>query len=238
MNPGYSLAYSRAGSGEFLVSARRDRVIAVLASLAVYASATWISSLRTHPGLIRLPAARPVVLASTDPVVTEVKLDTADDPDPAVILPQPTPRPQQPVSPPAPIELTSRLPAETPGVPLDPSALGATSPFRVPGKGLYGPAWPVPAAAADRGPVTVFKAPPVYPISMRSQHLSGSAVVDFIVDRKGMVRDARTIFSTQRDFGTAAADAVSRWRFKPALKRGHPVDFHLQVPVVFTLDKP
>jgi TonB family protein len=50
------------------------------------------------------------------------------------------------------------------------------------------------------------------------------ALVQFIVDRKGNVRDATVLETSSKDFGQAALNAIVKWKFKPALKDGQPVN--------------
>ncbi len=59
--------------------------------------------------------------------------------------------------------------------------------------------------------------------------------MDFIVDTNGDVRNAYAIRATAPQFGEAAVAAVSRWKFKPGIRNGRPVNTHLQVPVSFNL---
>ena len=42
---------------------------------------------------------------------------------------------------------------------------------------------------------------------------------------------------SQREFESAAVQAVSKWKFKPGRKGGRAVNTHMQVPIVFTLNE-
>jgi TonB family protein len=86
----------------------------------------------------------------------------------------------------------------------------------------------------DHLPTAVFQGPPDYPVALRNSGTSGKAVVDFIVDTAGNVRNAYAANSTDPAFGQAAVDAVSQWSFSPGLKSGRSVNTHMQVPIVFT----
>jgi len=88
----------------------------------------------------------------------------------------------------------------------------------------------------DQIPVPIVQVRPQYPFEMRRAGISGQAVVDFIVDTSGNVRNAFAASSSQREFEAAAVQAVSKWRFKPGKKGGRVVNTHMQVPIVFTLD--
>lgn len=89
----------------------------------------------------------------------------------------------------------------------------------------------------DRRPVPQFQARPQYPFEMRRSGIEGEVVVDFIIDTDGRVQLAHAIRSSRQEFEAAAVLAVSRWRFLPGRKEGKSVPTHLQMPVVFTLNK-
>ncbi len=88
----------------------------------------------------------------------------------------------------------------------------------------------------DQTPVARFQARPQYPFALRRGGVAGEAVVDFIVDTNGDVRNAYAIRATHADFGKAAVAAVEQWKFKPGRKGGRDVNTHMQVPIVFTLN--
>jgi len=89
----------------------------------------------------------------------------------------------------------------------------------------------------DQVPSARFQARPQYPFEMRRAGISGEVLVDFIVDTNGDVRNAFAVHSSQREFESAAVQAVSKWKFRPGRKSGHVVFTHMQVPIVFTLDQ-
>jgi protein TonB len=89
----------------------------------------------------------------------------------------------------------------------------------------------------DQVPSPRFQARPQYPFEMRRAGISGEVLVDFIVDTNGDVRNAFAVHSSQREFESAAVQAVSKWKFRAGRKNGHSVFTHMQVPIVFTLDQ-
>lgn len=89
----------------------------------------------------------------------------------------------------------------------------------------------------DQKPVPKFQARPRYPFEMRRAGITGEAVVEFIIDTEGNVVDARAIRSTREEFEAAAAQAVSKWKFRPGRKGNRDVPTRMQVPIVFTLDE-
>lgn len=92
-------------------------------------------------------------------------------------------------------------------------------------------------AALDQKPVPRFQARPQYPFELRRSKISGEVVVDFIVDAQGEVVNARALRSSHPGFEAAAVQAVTRWKFRPGLKDGAPVNTHLQVPIVFSIEE-
>jgi TonB family protein len=89
--------------------------------------------------------------------------------------------------------------------------------------------------ALSSRPTIVSRADPRYPISLRRQGISGEAVVEFIVDEKGVTRNHTVIKATDPAFGVAAIEALSRWKYKPGIKDGKAVRTRMRVPVVFSL---
>jgi periplasmic protein TonB len=61
--------------------------------------------------------------------------------------------------------------------------------------------------------------------------------VSFIVDSNGDVRNAVAVRSSQVEFESSACKAVSHWKFKPGKKGGRAVAVHMEVPIVFSIDK-
>ena len=116
----------------------------------------------------------------------------------------------------------------------------------------------------DQQPVAKFQARPQYPAELRTAGITGTAVVDFVVDKNGDVQNATvarsaareagtTVLSdfvvssnggnpaasatasAQREFEAAAIAAVSQWKFKAGRRDGGDVNTHMQVPIVFSL---
>lgn len=87
----------------------------------------------------------------------------------------------------------------------------------------------------DQKPVPRFMARPNYPRAQRDAKIAGEAVVDFVVDTDGNVRNAFALRATHDDFGKAAVEAVEKWKFQPGRRGGRDVNTHMQVPIVFTL---
>ena len=76
---------------------------------------------------------------------------------------------------------------------------------------------------------------PDYPVDMRRANQSGTATIRFIVTHDGRVIDVTVIQATHPSLGDAAADAVAKWKYEPAIKDGQPIACYLSVPVVFDI---
>ena len=87
----------------------------------------------------------------------------------------------------------------------------------------------------DQVPVPRVRVQPQYPFEMRRAGITGDVLVEFIVDANGDVRNAFAVRSSQREFETAAVQAVSKWKFKPGRKGGRPVNTRMQQPITFSL---
>jgi protein TonB len=80
------------------------------------------------------------------------------------------------------------------------------------------------------------QARPNYPFEMRRAGLNGEVVLRFVVDTNGDVRDVEVIRSSQREFESAAQQAVLKWKYKPGRKGGKAVATRMQIPIVFNLN--
>ena len=78
---------------------------------------------------------------------------------------------------------------------------------------------------------------PAYPRTAKLVGLSGSALVQFVVDTTGKAKPGtiKTVDATYKDFGDAAASYVTDMTFIPATIDGHPVERLVQFPFDFKL---
>lgn len=101
------------------------------------------------------------------------------------------------------------------------------------------PPAPRPPAAAG-GPsvepaVVIEKVDPQYPeIAVRAQ-VEGSVVLDIGIDETGRVTDVQVTRGLPFGLSEAAADAVRRWRYRPAQGPGGPIPSRKAVRILFTL---
>ena len=70
----------------------------------------------------------------------------------------------------------------------------------------------------------IVKVAPVYPARAASRGLEGYVIVEFTVTRTGTVRDVSVVESTSSLFDRAAMDAAAKFKYKPRVIDGEPVE--------------
>jgi protein TonB len=90
------------------------------------------------------------------------------------------------------------------------------------------------ARAVTEAAVPVRTAAPEYPYELKRAGISGVVTVAFSVDEKGNVIDPAVQKSSNKGFEQAALNAISKWKFKPALQDGTPVKSKLAIPLQFS----
>jgi len=89
----------------------------------------------------------------------------------------------------------------------------------------------------DQLPEVIIQIPPDYPYQLRSDGVIGQVLVDCIVDSHGDVKNAFAASSSRHEFEVPAVRAVNNWKFEPGQRRGRPVNTHVQVPIVFSINR-
>jgi TonB family protein len=77
---------------------------------------------------------------------------------------------------------------------------------------------------------------PVYPEAAKVDHVEGHVVVKAIISSSGTVQDVRVIEGDPL-LRSAATEAISKWRYRPYLLNGQPVDVATTITVDFTLNR-
>jgi TonB family protein len=95
-----------------------------------------------------------------------------------------------------------------------------------------GAAGPVDVAPAIMQANLVRSREPAYPRAARAEHVTGPVVVKAIISKSGAVEDVRVIEGDPLLRG-AASEAVYKWRFKPYLLNGAPVEVATTLTVDF-----
>lgn len=95
---------------------------------------------------------------------------------------------------------------------------------------------PAPSAVADSNPVPTSSPAPRYPPSALRRRETGTVQVRVDVGPDGVPTSTSIVASSNsRALDRAAADAVRRWRFRPAQADGRPVAGSVVVPISFEL---
>ena len=77
---------------------------------------------------------------------------------------------------------------------------------------------------------------PVYPEVAKEDHIEGPVVVQALISKDGVVDRVHVIEGNPR-LRSAAAEAVQKWRYKPYLLNGKPVEVATTITVDFSLDE-
>jgi protein TonB len=97
-----------------------------------------------------------------------------------------------------------------------------------------GSAVPAPIPAPSSNSYLLERVEPLYPEAARQQHIQGPVVLNVLVGRSGLVREAGVI-SGDPQLAKAATDAVRQWRFNPHKLNGKAVEFETRITVNFAL---
>lgn len=90
--------------------------------------------------------------------------------------------------------------------------------------------------AVDEGAVRLSGAEPEYPVKFKKKKLTGQAALLWAVDEEGVPQAIQIISATKPEFGYAAVQAVSQWKYQPARKAGEAVPVWERM--VFTFEAP
>jgi len=91
----------------------------------------------------------------------------------------------------------------------------------------------VSAAGTTRGATLLEEKKPVYPETMMKALRQGNVLIVGRVDREGRPVGLQAITASHQDFVQPALDAVSQWRFRPALRDGAPTEVFLNAGIRF-----
>ena len=85
------------------------------------------------------------------------------------------------------------------------------------------------------GPRAIYEPDPEYSEEARKAKYQGSVMLSAVIDAEGRPRELRVARALGMGLDEKATEAVSRWRFTPALKDGRPVAVQISIEVVFRL---
>lgn len=97
---------------------------------------------------------------------------------------------------------------------------------------------PVQGPIIDNEVVPLVRIPPKYPRVAARRGIEGVVTVQFIITKDGTVRDAKVIEAKPSSvFNDAAITAVRKWKFKPKLVDGQPVERQATQEIEFKLSR-
>lgn len=94
------------------------------------------------------------------------------------------------------------------------------------------PKAPIRVGGKVKRPRVLFAPDPVYPVLARQARISGSVVIDAVIDTQGNVVEMQTV-SGQPILAMAAMEALRRWKYEPTFLGGEPVPVRLLVTITF-----
>ena len=95
---------------------------------------------------------------------------------------------------------------------------------------------PVPLYELDSQPTVIGDVRIPYPEDARSRGIEGTVVLSVLVDEAGRVRTVKVVSGPGGGLDQAAAKAVERIRFRPALRKGQPAAAQITYRYTFLLD--
>lgn len=94
----------------------------------------------------------------------------------------------------------------------------------------------VPVYQVDREPETLAEVQIPYPPEARRAGVEGKVIMSIRIDAQGQVTSVKVLSGPGYGLDDAAATAMRRVKFKPAMKGGEPVETELKYTYVFVLD--
>lgn len=91
--------------------------------------------------------------------------------------------------------------------------------------------------AQSRKARLIYHTEPSYPPDAREKKIEGAVVLRFTVNHEGVPQSIQVKKSLYPSLDQAAVEAVSKWRFEPAMKDGQPVSMWLEAEVNFNLNQ-
>jgi protein TonB len=208
---------------------RRDLFIGLFVALAFHVGVAWIGEIVGHPQV--------VAKAKVEEKVIEIKMHEIE-PDP----PDPEEQDQE-----APPDIPPPMQTDVPQIITDTSFVQQLEPPPPPdvkpvrgiitipkGEHNFNGVKVFNIADLDQVPDAKWRQKPIYPADMMAQHISGTVIVDFLVDTNGDVQNVYAKSSTRREFESSAISAVRKWKFHQGRKNGHPVVFKMEVPIEYS----
>ncbi len=91
-----------------------------------------------------------------------------------------------------------------------------------------------PVASSDlSGPAPLRKIDPKYPPSLINEHVEGEVVLYAVIRRDGSVDSIQLVRGIDEQLDANAMNALSQWKFRPAMRQGTPVELEAIVQIPF-----
>lgn len=98
---------------------------------------------------------------------------------------------------------------------------------------LLKPCEPKNVGGSIRPPAKLGDARPIYPAAYRNSAHTETVVLQTVIDREGMIREANPVGSPTPDFANASVEAVRQWRFSSTLLNCEPTEVKMTVTLHF-----
>lgn len=82
-------------------------------------------------------------------------------------------------------------------------------------------------------PMATLKVDPAYPMQLMRENVHGTVILYAVIHADGSVGDVRVLRGVDERLDRFAAEAVQRWKFEPATKKGTPVDVEATFQIPF-----
>jgi protein TonB len=92
---------------------------------------------------------------------------------------------------------------------------------------------PAPRREGLSGPVPLHKVDPKYPPDMVNEHVEGEVILYAIIRADGSVDSVQLVRGVDPELDRNAMQALSRWKFRPALRNNQPVELEALVRIPF-----
>jgi protein TonB len=92
---------------------------------------------------------------------------------------------------------------------------------------------PLRVGGSVKKPELINQIKPVYTELARKARVAGTVIVEAIIDERGNVTNVRVLKGLPMGLDRSAADAVEKWKFKPATLEGRPVKVYYVLTVNF-----
>lgn len=189
---------------------------ATLLGLGATLALFWLMAWMTAGGNLELPETRATRL------VEFVRLKPHPKPPPPTRRQPPKPPAKEP-PPPKPV-LTTPRPVATVSPNIEIPALDIPLSQRLRGSLLAG-IGAAPATAPSSQVIPLVRIPPRYPMRARMRRIEGWVKLEFTITPQGTVKDIRVVEAYPKGvFERAAVEAIARWKFKPLVIDGRPVE--------------